>query len=345
MLSLNRTCILPFSCITIKSSFNTPLSATKLCAPQSVYYCAERPAFLSKRGYRSSSRPASSLPSKKGVSRAKRRWQKLDNKRSRKGVRELRRKFVSTARGTSKTKRSVTNVIRAQNWYNERLADGSLPKSPVVEFVRVKKPAFAIPARKKVSAQPDLFLTLGLILFGKKKAVRYYGKRNLGRNESEKYFDRNFSKDFVDVKKHRFHMIKYDYRTRLTTDQAPRRFFFYHLKKDPVFNSFLFEKIISSFTRHGKKEKIRKIFYRIFLTEKYGYSIQTLYWIIDTMRPSYINVPVRKGNRYYYAPIPASPLRSTLRAIRFFKMAVMAHKHEDSLEDKILLELEYIFEF
>lgn len=154
-----------------------------------------------------------------------------------------------------------------------------------------------------------------------------------------------FSKDFIDNKKRRFNLFRYDPVTKITTDLAPKRFFFYHLKRDPVFDSFLFEKLISTFSRHGKKEKIRKVFYNVFLSHKTSYSMDTLYYVIDSLRPQYINVPVRAGPRYYYAPIKASPFRSTLRAIRFFKMAVLSHKDKKSLEEKILFELENIFEF
>eukprot|EP00456_Euglypha_rotunda_P053777 TRINITY_DN4342_c0_g1_i10.p1 TRINITY_DN4342_c0_g1~~TRINITY_DN4342_c0_g1_i10.p1 ORF type:complete len:463 (+),score=-28.29 TRINITY_DN4342_c0_g1_i10:192-1391(+) len=189
-------------------------------------------------------------------------------------------------------------------------------------------------------------LTIGGILKKNKKSAQKLARHRVhGVTESERYFDTSFAKDFVDNKKRRFKLFRVDPATKITTDTRPKEFFFYTLKKDPIYDSFLLEKIISSFSKHGKKEKIRKVFYDIFLDTKAEFSIDTLYYVIDSLRPKYINVPVRAGPRYYYAPILASPFRSTLRAIRFFKMAVMSHKDKKSLHEKILFELENIFEF
>jgi ribosomal protein S7 len=166
-----------------------------------------------------------------------------------------------------------------------------------------------------------------------------------GRNEDERYFDTSFGQDIIDSKKKRFHMFKFNPISRKSLDLNPHKFFFYKMKKDPIYNSFLLEKVISAFATHGRHAKVRKVFYRIFLTDKYDYNIRTLYAVIGDLRPAYINVPVRMANRYYYAPIKASPMRSTMRAIRFFKKAVLSNKHEKSLEEKILAELENTFEF
>lgn len=188
--------------------------------------------------------------------------------------------------------------------------------------------------------------------FQQKKKIKKRGlkKRKLlpwiyGRNENERYFDTSFGQDIIDSKKKRFHMFKFNPISRKSLDLNPHKFFFYKMKKDPIYNSFLLEKVISAFATHGRHAKVRKVFYRIFLTDKYDYNIRTLYAVIGDLRPTYINVPVRMANRYYYAPIKASPMRSTMRAIRFFKKAVLSNKHEKSLEEKILAELENTFEF
>jgi ribosomal protein S7 len=168
---------------------------------------------------------------------------------------------------------------------------------------------------------------------------------NFGRNEDDRYMDASFGQDMVNSKKQRFNMFKYNPVSGKSLDLNPRKFFFYRLKKDPAYDSFLLEKIISAFSKHGRKSLVRKVFYRIFLSHKYRYNIYTLYSLIGALRPLYINVPVRMANRYYYAPIRASPMRSTMRAIRFFKMGVFANKHVSSLEAKILAELSNTFEF
>jgi len=186
-------------------------------------------------------------------------------------------------------------------------------------------------------------LTVNRVLGRSKKFKPFPWK--YGRNVDEKYFDTSFGQDMIDSKKRRFHMFKFNPISRKSIDLNPRKFFFYKMKKDPVYNSFLLEKIISVFSKHGRKSAVRKVFYKIFLTDKYDYNIQTLYSVIGDLRPLYINVPVRMANRYYYAPIRASPMRSTMRAIRFFKMAVLSNKHEKNLEGKILAELENTFEF
>lgn len=176
------------------------------------------------------------------------------------------------------------------------------------------------------------------------KAAREFSWR-YGKTADEKYIDVSFGQDIIDSKKRRFHMFKYNPVSQKSIDLNANKYFFHNMKRDPIYNSFLLEKVISAFAKHGRRSKIRNIFYRIFLTDKHDYSISTLYSVIGALRPTYINVPVRMAARYYYAPIKASPMRSTMRAIRFFKMAVMSNTHEKSLEEKILCELEYTFGF
>ena len=140
-------------------------------------------------------------------------------------------------------------------------------------------------------------------------------------------------------------MFKYNPISRKSLDLSPNKFFFYKNRRDPIYASYLLEKIINVFSKHGRKSKVRKAFYNVFLDHKSDYDINALYSLVGALRPDYINVPVRKANRYYYAPIKSSPMRSAMRAVRFFKMAVMANKTEKSLEDKIITEFRNTYEF
>jgi len=92
--------------------------------------------------------------------------------------------------------------------------------------------------------------------------------------------------------------------------------------------------------KDGKKEKIRKIFYDLFAFYKdEDINLHSLYDIIDSLRPRYLNVLVRKGMEVYRVPIKASDLKSTQKAIRFFKLAVLSRRYEERLEDKIYDEI------
>lgn len=175
---------------------------------------------------------------------------------------------------------------------------------------------------------------------------------------------------------------------------------------DPVYGSWLLEKLINVFFKHGKKERIRKVFNNIFLSNKYNYSIDTLYHIIGMLRVNFLNVKIKSAGylkarlkreeklaakrkatvlnpayqiskfvyrsrrgpaiirykgaysnlavdtpdakedahwRFGTAPMPASDLKSTIKAIHFFKRAVLDNKYEETFERKILCEIENIF--
>lgn len=227
----------------------------------------------------------------------------------------------------------------------------SLKRIKRLKFMRKRALSTAIPGVREPAVAPKrpldslvraISITPNRIL-KKSKLVKVFPWK-YGKNSDEKYIDVSFGQDIIDSKKRRFHMFKYNPVSQKSLDLNANKFFFHNMKRDPIYNSFLLEKVISAFATHGRRSKIRKVFYRIFLTDKHDYSISTLYAVIGALRPSHINVPVRMAARYYYAPIKASPMRSTMRAIRFFKMAVLSNTHEKSLEGKILCELEHTFE-
>lgn len=90
-----------------------------------------------------------------------------------------------------------------------------------------------------------------------------------------------------------------------------------------------------------EKKKIRELFYKIMYDN--NFSIDIFYFIIESLRPQYINVIARRGRDIYRAPILASRTKSVMKAIKFFKKSVMA-RLDDSLEEKIANEiLDYLF--
>lgn len=244
--------------------------------------------------------------------------------------------------------------------------------------------------------QPFSF-TINSVLNGKNTHKFNNFSWKYGKNLDEKYFDENAASDFITNKKsikRLYKRISYSEKK----DLIPNKYFFYHHRRDPVYNSWLLEKVICVFFKHGKKEKMRKIFYNIFLTDKYNYSLDTLYAIIGMLRPKFLNVKIKRDeqmtgddeykkdsdnkkkdkrernyefdSRAYQgrggvitryksisqeefdekfakpqtAPIPASDLKSTIKAIHFFKKAVLDNRYEISFEDKILNELDLMLD-
>jgi len=130
----------------------------------------------------------------------------------------------------------------------------------------------------------------------------------------------------------------------LTYDRVENKYFHWHLRADPLFRSFFINKLISVFSKGGDKKKIRNIFYELFEAEEDYFSPDLMYYIIMSLRPKYLNVIARRGRDVYRAPILASDTKSVMKAIRFFKKAVMARTFENTLIEKIQGEiLEYMF--
>jgi len=63
------------------------------------------------------------------------------------------------------------------------------------------------------------------------------------------------------------------------------------------------------------------------------------------LRPGDINVAVRRGKLMLRVPIAASSVKSTMKAVRFFKLAALTRKYEKAFSDKILHELKEYFLF
>lgn len=128
----------------------------------------------------------------------------------------------------------------------------------------------------------------------------------------------------------------------LTYDRIPYKYFHYHFRIDPAYSSFLLDKFINIFTKWGHKRKIRKIFYNVL--RDFNLPVDIFYYIVDSLSPSYLNVVVRQGTEVSTAPILASKTKSTMKAIKFFKRAVMDRISDGSLEEKITNEiLDYLF--
>jgi ribosomal protein S7 len=159
-------------------------------------------------------------------------------------------------------------------------------------------------------------------------------------------YDTSYLTEFIRQKKALLGFIVPDRRNPvlLTFDKAPARFYYYHLKCDPLHRSFIINKIICAFSKGGDKKRIRNVFYELFDYEKEHLSPDAFYYIIMSLKPKYLNVLARRGREVYRAPILASSTKSTMKAIRFFKQAVMARTYEETLLGKIQGEmLDYMY--
>jgi len=68
--------------------------------------------------------------------------------------------------------------------------------------------------------------------------------------------DRKYIDDFVVKKKEINGIIAHD-RFGLRKDFIPNKYFFFHHRYDPLTGSFLFNKYVNSFLKHGNKKKLR----------------------------------------------------------------------------------------
>lgn len=130
----------------------------------------------------------------------------------------------------------------------------------------------------------------------------------------------------------------------LLYDRVPNKYFHFHLRADPLHRSFIIDKLINVFSTRANKKLVRKVFYTLFEHEWGSFSPDVFYYIIASLRPAYLNVVARRGRELYRAPILASDTKSTMKAIRFFKRAVMSRTVEDTLLAKIQAEvLDYMY--
>lgn len=154
-----------------------------------------------------------------------------------------------------------------------------------------------------------------------------------------------FVKDFIHNKKEVNGIIAFDPKLfGVKHDRVPLKYFHYNHAVDPVYGSFIFNKLINAFSKNGKKRKIRKLFYDIIEENRPDLSAGAFIHIIQSLKPAFINVKVRHGKLHSKAPIPASDVKATIKAIKFFKAAVYAHRHLDTLKEKIETEaLDYLY--
>lgn len=156
--------------------------------------------------------------------------------------------------------------------------------------------------------------------------------------------DEKYVKEFIWQKKTINKIVIPNRRSRSLTkfDRVPFKYFYYYLRTDPLFGSYMLDKLINTFAKGGRKLVIRRLFYKIL--DDNQLSVDALYYIVETLRPTYLNVVARRGREIYRAPILASYHKSVMKAIKFFKKAVMSRSFEDSLEEKIANEiLDYLF--
>lgn len=128
-------------------------------------------------------------------------------------------------------------------------------------------------------------------------------------------------------------------------DRIPSKYFFYRFRADARYRSFFFDKLINMFSRHGKKKWARNLLYNMIDNDESVFFLpEYLYYILESLRPRYLNVKCRQGNRYFTAPIPATLPKTFMKALRFFKKAAMARKAEPLYARKIAGEfLDYLY--
>jgi ribosomal protein S7 len=155
----------------------------------------------------------------------------------------------------------------------------------------------------------------------------------------------NFVRSFIYNKKDVNKVLVHDRNiARAKFDKIPQKFFFYNHNLDPLYGSFILNKVINAVSSKGKKKYIRNLFYNIISENRPDLSAAVIGFIIQSLKPSFLNVPVRRGKETYNAPIPASDLKATVKAIHFFVRGVYSHRYLDTLEEKIATEiLDYLY--
>lgn len=118
------------------------------------------------------------------------------------------------------------------------------------------------------------------------------------------------------------------------------RFAWIHFLEDPIFNSYLFQKFITHFTKQGKRVRAQKIFYRLFSSGGAQNKLQLgyFYQMIEKLRPGLAAVPVRFGKRIERVPMAMSSTKSYRKAMRYFTVAAYDRKYDKKLEEKIYNE-------
>lgn len=103
----------------------------------------------------------------------------------------------------------------------------------------------------------------------------------------------------------------------------------------------MLDKLVNVFAKRGAhKKRIRRVFYNLITSGDEHVSLDAFYHVIECLKPRYLNVVARRGKIVYRAPILASNHKAVMKAIRFFKKAVMTHKQDRTLEEKIAREME-----
>jgi len=98
--------------------------------------------------------------------------------------------------------------------------------------------------------------------------------------------------------------------------------------------------------RGGVKKKTRRFFYRAVRKNREFLSVDGFYYIVKSLKPMHLNVKARRGRHVYTAPIAASSAKATMKAIKFFKKAVLSRKYEKNFFEKLDLELyEYFYKW
>jgi ribosomal protein S7 len=118
-------------------------------------------------------------------------------------------------------------------------------------------------------------------------------------------------------------------------DRVPNKYFQYHLRADPLHRSFIIEKFVNAFAKHGEKKRIRALFYRLFREEGIDASPDSLLFVVKSLMPKYLNVVARRGRIVYRAPIEASRPKSVMKAIKFFKFAALSRQTDLTIYEKI----------
>lgn len=123
------------------------------------------------------------------------------------------------------------------------------------------------------------------------------------------------------------------------------KFSWIYFLEDPIYNSYLFSKMITHFTKQGKKLRAQKIFYRLFGLGGNTNKLQLDYFfqVIEKLRPGLASVPVRFGRNIEHVPMPIMATKSYRKAMRYFVTGVYDRKYDKTLEEKIYNEFYDMF--
>lgn len=128
---------------------------------------------------------------------------------------------------------------------------------------------------------------------------------------------------------------------KLKSNRYINKYFFENFRGDPVFDIYIFGRVLGMFVKRGKLEKFRNMFVKRATESGLSYFsfVSALCDIIQKLRPALFNRSINTGRRVFYVPRPATAFESHMLALTFFKKAVF-DRSERNIVEKIFVEVD-----